>query len=223
LLHSRRALFPVFGKNARVSSPHFLNRFLGKIHIHAVQGLREDSEQLEALMEGLGYSAAERIDYALMSLDRDPLPGAFRAGPDGLVLRSPLPGDAESLFALQSAYEQEEVLPVNAVFNPAACMMNLKNILASASVRVAELGGQVVAKINTSAESFSRHQIGGVYVRPDCRGRGIAERMAAVFTRSLLEKGKGVTLFVKKRNIAALKVYGKIGFDNLADYRISYY
>jgi ribosomal protein S18 acetylase RimI-like enzyme len=223
LLHSRNSLFPVFDENPYVPGPRFLNRFLGKVPIHSLLGLREDAELLENLMEEQGYFAAERIDYELMSLDNSPRPEAFRAGPAGLVLRPPLRTDAEALFALQSAYEQEEVIPANACFNPVVCRLNLEHILSSEHILVAELNDQVVGKINTSAESFTRYQIGGVYVRPDCRRLGIAAKMTAVFVQDLLTLGRGITLFVKKRNPAALRTYHKTGFAVLADYRICYY
>ncbi|MCL2070522.1 MAG: GNAT family N-acetyltransferase [Treponema sp.] len=223
LLHSRQSLFPVFDKNPRVPGPRFLNRFLGRVPIYSLQGLREDAELLEELMESQGYFAAERIDYELMSLDDLPKAEALKAGPEALVLRPPEPKDSEQLFALQSAYEQEEVLPKKAVFNPAACRLGLDRMIASELVLLAELNGQVVGKINTSAESFTRYQIGGVYVRPDCRGQGIAAKMTAVFTRKLLSQGKGISLFVKKQNKAAIKAYRKTGFCGLADYRISYF
>jgi len=223
LLHSRRTLFPVFDKNPRVSSPRFLSRFLGKIPIHALQGLREDTELLEILMQAQGYFASERIEYELMSLDNEPRPEALRSGPAGLILRRPLPEDEKQLFALQSAYEQEEVLPVGAVFDPAASRLNLQHILSREHVLIAELDSQVIGKINTSAQSFTRYQIGGVYVRPDCRGLGIGVKMTSVFAKSLLALGKGLTLFVKKRNAAACKVYRRAGFAVLADYRITYY
>jgi len=223
LLHSRRTLFPVFDKNPEIPSPRFLNRFLGKTPIHAVQGLREDTELLEALMENEGYYAVERIDYDLMNIDAAPRREARGSGPAGLVLRRPASGDGEGLFALQAAYEQEEVLPKNAVYDPAVSRLNLEHILSSERILLAELDGQIVGKINTSAESFTRFQIGGVYVRPDCRGRGIAAKMTAVFIENLLALGKGVTLYVKQRNSAARLVYRKVGLRALADYRISYY
>ena len=223
LLHSRNSLFPVFDKNPRIPGPLFLNRFLGKVQIHSVQGLKEDVELLELLMEAQGYFAAERIDYALMSLDNMAEQAVYKIGPEGLILREPEAKDEEELFALQSAYEQEEVLPKNAVFNAASCRYNLQRILSSEQVLVAEMNGRLVGKMNTSAHSFTRCQIGGVYVRPDCRGRGIAAKMTAVFAQKLLLMGKGISLFVKKRNEAALKVYKKSGFAVLADYRISYY
>jgi len=223
LIHSRQTLFPVFGKNSRIPAPRFLNRFLGKVYIHALQGLREDAERLETLMEDQGYYAAERIEYELMNLDGALKPLTQRAGPASLALRPPLPDDEDALFALQSAYEQEEVLPVNAVFNPAVTRLNIRTIIEREQVLVAELNRQVVGKINTSAESFTRYQIGGVYVRPDCRNLGIGSKMTAIFAERLLAQGKGLSLFVKKRNAAACKVYRKIGFSVTADYRITYY
>jgi len=223
LLHSRKILLPVFNKNQNVPAPRFLNRFLGKVPIHALQGLREDTERLETLMEAQGYFASERIDYVLMSMDLSPRPEALKAGPAGLVLRSHLPEDEEALFALQSVYEQEEVLPRNADFYAPACRLNLQHILSTERVLVAELDGQVIGKINTSAQSFTRYQVGGVYVRPDCRGRGICTRMTAVFAAELLSMGRGVTLFVKKRNAAAIRAYHKAGLTSLSDYRITYY
>jgi ribosomal protein S18 acetylase RimI-like enzyme len=227
LLHCRNSLFPVFGGDtggdSRIPGPRFLSRFLGKAHVHAIQGLREDAGLLETMMRDQGYFAAERIDYDLMGLDAAPRPEALKAGPAGLLLRRPLPGDGEQLFGLQAAYEQEEVLPGNAAFDPAVCRFNLERILSSEQILVAELGGRVIGKINTSAESFTRYQIGGVYVRPDCRGLGVGAKMTAVFARALLASGRGVTLFVKKRNAAAKAVYRKAGFAALADYRISYY
>ena len=223
LLHSNRSLFPVFCDNPDVPGPRFLNRFLGKVHIHAIQGLRDDTQLLEQLMERQGYYAAERIDYDLMSTDSRPGSKAFGAGPPGLVIRKPMEGDVENLIALQSAYEQEEVVPKNGVFDPDVSRLNLKHILSTEHVLLAELNGRIVGKINTSAESFTRHQIGGVYVRPECRGLGIALKMTAVFVEGILAGGKGINLFVKKRNAAARAVYLKAGFSVLADYRICYY
>jgi len=47
--------------------------------------------------------------------------------------------------------------------------------------------------------------------------------MTAKFAEGLLAQGKGLSLFVKKRNLAACKVYLNIGFSVTADYRITYY
>jgi predicted GNAT family acetyltransferase len=174
-------------------------------------------------MESLGFQAQERIDYDLMTLDQDPLSECFHQGPINLVLRKPVPEDTEGLFQLQAAYEQEEVLPRDAVFNPAVCRKTLERLLASELILIACLDGKIVGKINTNALSFNCRQIGGVYVRPEYRSRGIAVRMSAVFIRDLLASHQEISLFVKKRNAPARALYRRLGFAYRGDYRISYY
>jgi ribosomal protein S18 acetylase RimI-like enzyme len=223
LLHSRRSLLPVFNGNKKIPLPGFLKRFLIKVPIHAVQGLREDAEILENAMNARGYRGVETIDYDLMTLDTEPPAEAFRVGPPGLIIRTPAQKDTDEIFRLQAAYEQEEVLPRNAVFNAAASRLNLEHTLAFEQVLVAELDGTIVGKINTSARSFTRCQVGGVFVQPDCRGMGIGLKMAAAFFKILILGGSGATLFVKKRNAAAKALYRRLGFVILGDYRISYY
>jgi ribosomal protein S18 acetylase RimI-like enzyme len=223
LIHSRRSLLPVFNGKAIVPLPRFLNRFLGKMPIHAVQGLRQEVELLTNAMDALGYTAAEDIDYDLMSLDREPDRRALNAGPGELILRKPDSMDIGNLYPLQAAYEQEEVLPRDVPFNSVSCRLTLEHIVGQERILAAELDGLIVGKINTNAASFTRSQIGGIYVHPAYRGRGIAAAMIAAFARDLIHDGRGVTLFVKKRNIAAHAVYRRVGFETTGDYRISYY
>jgi ribosomal protein S18 acetylase RimI-like enzyme len=221
LMLSKRSLFPILAETGETPPPPFINSLLRRVPIHAIQGLGKDVVFLENLAARLGLRAAEGIDYDLMTLDREP--ALLDRYPPELLLRQPAYGDMENLYRLQSAYEQEEVLPRGAVFSPLSCRNSLEHILTREHILVAELGGRMVGKINTSALSFSRYQIGGVYVEPDYRGMGIASRMAAVFSRTLIREGKGLSLFVKKRNAAARTVYRKIGFETLDDYRICYY
>jgi len=226
LIHSGRSLFPVFTNVRDIPLPRFLNRFLGRVPIHAVQGLSKDTGILEEAMSHLGYAVVERRSYDLMSLE-----GGLKA--QGLHNRKRLPPDftireagyedTESLFPLQAGYDQEEVLPTGAVFNPVACRLNLSHVLGREQVLAAYVGDCAVGKINTNAASFTRIQIGGVYVLPEYRGRGIARRMTAVLSERLIAEGKKVTLFVKKENFAAQAVYRTLGFTALEDYRISYF
>ncbi|MDR0449922.1 MAG: GNAT family N-acetyltransferase [Treponema sp.] len=221
LFYMRYTFFPLF--NGPVPVPRFMGRLLRKTPLHAVQGLGEDALILEDIIARSGLSPAYSIDYDLMSLDRAPAPDSLRAGPKGLSFRRPGIRDLEALLPLQEAYEREEVLPEGAVFNPGVCRLNLKQILTEQRVISAELDGWTVAKANTSALSFTRYQIGGVYVHPAYRGRGIARRLCAELARELLAEGKGLSLFVKKRNHAARSVYRGLGFETRGDYRISYY
>jgi predicted GNAT family acetyltransferase len=226
LLYSKQTLlpvFPFFEEAAEVDPSRSLRRFLRKGQFYAAQGLRKDILILEEIMAGLGRGSLEPIDYDLMSLEWGPSVETLRAGPAGLVIRTPESRDLETILPLQAAYEQEEVLPQGSGFNMAVCRMNLEHIFKEQQILVAELGGRIVAKANTSAFSFTRAQIGGVFVLPDHRGRGIARRLCAELARVLKKSGWGVSLFVKKRNHSAQRAYRSIGFRPIADYRISYY
>ena len=223
LIYDKGTLFPVFDNWPDIPMPCFLGRFLKKTTLHSVQGGKRAAEFLENCLARLGAEPQERIDYDLMALDRPPDTASLGAGPTKLALRHAEKRDMEALFHLQAAYEREEVLPQGAVFNPAACRRSLERIAAQEYLLIAELGGRILGKINTNARSFSRCQIGGVYILPEYRGLGIASRLIAVFTQSLLDGGMGVSLFVKKRNKNARSVYRRLGFAVLGDYRISYY
>jgi ribosomal protein S18 acetylase RimI-like enzyme len=223
LLLSHRALFPVFTAGKAAPPPRLFRRLIGRIPVHAIQGLRGDVEVMEALLAPLGCPMTDRIDYDLMTLESGTAPAALKEPPRGLVFFKPDLMDMEELYYLQAAYEQEEVLPRGAVFDPVSCRLSLGNLISREHILAAKLDGRIVGKINTSAASFTRYQIGGVYVHPHYRGLGIASRMTAAFLRELAPQGRGFSLFVKKNNPAARRVYRRVGFEPLGDYRICYY
>ena len=221
IIQSKGTLFPVFNG----ISPRFLKDFLvsglQSRRFYAIQGIRKDVALLEQVLALRGICSTINIDYDLMVLDQEP---AWLTSPfPELILRYAEPGDMEDLFHLQAAYEQEEVIPQGRVFNPALCRLTLEHIMTHEYLLLAQWKSKILGKINTSAASFSRYQIGGVYVCPDYRGLGIASYMGAAFVRDLRTTGKGLTLFVKKQNPPAREVYFRIGFKVLEDYRISYY
>jgi len=222
LVHARQALLPVRRGGARLPAPHFMRGIFGMAPLHSLQGRKSDVAIMEAEMEGMGLRAVEKVDFDLMCMDAPP--GDPRAaGPAGLVTREPSANDIDSLVELHAAYEKEEVMSGDRELNPAASRMRMEQIFAREKMLVADLGGRLVGKINTNAATFTRYQIGGVYVRPDCRGMGIARRMAGAFVARLVTEGRGISLFVKKSNGAARQVYRNIGFEILDSYRINYY
>jgi ribosomal protein S18 acetylase RimI-like enzyme len=223
LLYSRRTLFPVFGGRTGIPLLRLIRRHFRSAQFHAIQGMTEEVRALEDAAAELGLDAADVIDYDLMALDAEPAEHNFRGGLRGLIFRHPGVTDTEALFELQAAYEKEEIVHKGSAFNPAACRLNLQRILGEELILIAELNGRPVGKINCSTRSFTRCQIGGVYVHPEYRGLGIARRMTAEFVSPLIAKGWGITLFVKKKNAAAQSVYRNLGFRSLGDYRISYY
>jgi predicted GNAT family acetyltransferase len=223
VIQARQTLLPVLCDQKTVPQPRFLRSiFGGKVYLHSLQGRKDDALVMEKALEKMGLYASEKKDYDIMCLDHAPLP-CHSTAPVNLVIRKPAPQDMNALAALHAAYEQEEVLPAASEFRPAASRLNIERIFAEEQMLVAELGGCLIGKINTNAVGFTRCQIGGVYVHPDYRGLGIAGRMAAEFVESLTARGRGISLFVKKSNIAARKVYQRIGFEIAGDYRIDYY
>jgi predicted GNAT family acetyltransferase len=223
IINSKSMLIPVLCGAGEIPQIQFLKNFLRLKKIHSVQGLREEVIVIEDILEKSGKVTTDIFDYDLMSLDTLPSKKGFLKGPKNLVLRVPQMIDLNVLTPLQAGYEKEEVLPRGSTFNPALSRFNIANIIANGQILAAELEGKFVGKINVNAVSFTRYQVGGVYVSPDFRGMGIASRMTTEFITSLVNKGKGITLFVKKNNIPARRLYDSIGFKVKGDYRISYY
>lgn len=222
LLNSRSTLMPVLCGLKEIPKPDFLKGFFRIKKIHCVQGLKDEVVIFENEIERMGRESADIIDYDLMTLDNLPLKKGNMC-PENLVLRVPQMTDLDAIAPLQAAYELEEVLPKGSVFSPAASRVNISNIIAQGQILAAEIDGRIVGKINVSAVSFTRFQVGGVYVHPDFRGLGIARRMTADFIGSLLNRCRGVTLFVKKTNLPARRLYTGLGFSIRGNYRITYY
>jgi ribosomal protein S18 acetylase RimI-like enzyme len=226
IVHAKQNLLPVLCGHENIPPPHFLCGLFGTAPIHSLQGKKEDVLIMERALEKIGLYAAEKIDYDLMCIDNPPagFSSVRPAGvPPGLIIRKPQSNDMNALAALQAAYEQEEVVPSASELNAAVSRLNTERIFSKEQMLVAELGGRLIGKINTNAAACSRCQVGGVYVHPDYRGRGIAGRMAGEFITGLVAQSRGISLFVKKSNLCARRVYQRIGFEILGDYRIDYF
>ena len=222
VVYAKQGLLPVLCGQKNIPPPHFLRGFFSTAVVHSLQGRTEDTAIMETAMKKIGFFAEKRMDYDLMGLDTPPS-GFSSAGPAGLIIRKPLFTDMDALAALQAAYEQEEVLPNTLDFSAVVSRLNTERIVTHEQILVAELGGKLIGKINTNAVTFTHFQVGGVYVHPDYRSRGIARRMAGEFVTNLVAQGRGISLFVKKSNLSARSVYQRIGFSIIGDYRICYY
>jgi len=223
VINSKSTILPVLCGRKEMPCAEFLKKLARSKNIHSVQGLKDEVRILEDEMRKTGKTAADIIDYDLMSLDKLPEGTGKKARVSNLILRVPRMTDIDEMAPLQAAYEKEEVIPKGSVLSPAASRANIESIIAGGNILAAEVDGRLVGKINVNAVSFTRYQVGGVYVRPDYRGRGIAASMAYEFITALINNGKGVTLFVKKINNAARRLYSGLGFSGQKDYRITYY
>jgi len=59
--------------------------------------------------------------------------------------------------------------------------------------------------------------IGGVYTRPDHRGKGYATQVTAAVTEEALRNAEAAALFVRSDNYPAIKAYEKIGFRKIGE------
>jgi GNAT superfamily N-acetyltransferase len=231
LLYHKRLVFPVFHfpesqrdefKTNGMPLPFLSPSLLKRDSLHAAQGLADDMDMLERALEKKGIVSSSKYEYDLLSLDYGGEVFAIKTLP-GLVIRRAQPADAGALFPLQAAYEMEEVIPAGAEFNPAVCRRSLEILVANNMTLKAELEGVTVGKININARSYKRFQIGGVYVLPEYRNLGIARSLTAALIRETAPYKNYFSLFVKKANTPARRVYNSLGFTKSADYRITYF
>jgi ribosomal protein S18 acetylase RimI-like enzyme len=222
LMYSKRTLFPVLDGLTVIPVPMFLKRFLLSTPVHAIHGLLEDVSLLEAALYPLHYEPIGRVDYYLMAYDAGKTsPKRFDRTP-GLTLRPVRQSDYKALFEMQMNYEIEEVAINLKRYRPELARLSLSRILSQEDMLVAEYKGKLVGKINTNARSFTRRQLGGVYVKPPFRRMGVASSMIDAMIEKLTQENSAISLYVRKSNKPALFVYTRAGFRTVADYRISY-
>jgi len=217
------SLYPVFGNSGADSIPRQLPLNPVGWKLRSMQGTRNDVDTALRLYGKRAPGKRETIDYSLMFLDSPPSAASLAAGPESLRIRRAHRLDTDVLLPLRLAYELEEVLPVGEPPNIPATRLALERSLPERLVLLAELDGEIVGTAATNARAFTRDQVGGVYVLPALRGRGIATRIVAELGMLLREENRGAVLFVKKGNTPAIRSYERIGFVAGGPYRIVYF
>lgn len=82
---------------------------------------------------------------------------------------------------------------------------------AEATSLVMELDGEAVGEVGLEPDAFGYSALLSYWVLPRLRGRGLAERGAAL----LCEKAVGLVLtaYVSERNVASVRILEKLGFQ----------
>ena len=88
---------------------------------------------------------------------------------------------------------------------------------------MAEHHRRPVATAATNTRGFQVDQIGGVFTTPDRRRTGLGTAVMLALLRDIFHRKKQACLFVKTANVAALRLYERLGFSARGGYRISYY
>lgn len=213
---------PELDKDRRAQAAGLLAGYMQGRELYCISGAAYGTRLMEAAAEMAGTfrPPVERRDHSLMVFRPESAPGGKAAdAPVELCTE----GHLEKLLPLQCVYDTVEVLPANRRLDIGLCRKTLLKGLRQERVygiRQAD-GFAAKAAVNAAAEGY--WQIGGVFTRPDCRGKGYAARLTRFIAERALREGKGAVLFVRTENAPAIRAYTNAGFVPCGSYSITYY
>lgn len=140
-----------------------------------------------------------------------------------LTIRAASPGDFQELWPLERHYQMEEVIRSGREVSEYRLRELFRTALKRQSIYMAIRDGEAVGKAGTNARGFTYDQVGGVFVTPKYRRRGIAAELMHVLLNAIHRGGRGACLFVKESNSAALNLYRGLGLGDRGGFRISYW
>lgn len=150
------------------------------------------------------YRAASVSEQQLMRLDPDDF--RPRPAPPGVTVRRATLADLEALVHFYAHAEQMRRPPARVV-----------DPLRHRRIWLAEEGGAVQAAALTNAEAVGMAMVGGVYTRPEARGRGLSQAVMSGLCGELLAEGLTPVLYWE--HPAAGAVYRKLGFRAIGVWR----
>ncbi len=229
LLDSMGVICPVLSSESSIQPLSWIirNSVCGKKRYITIMGIEKDVLTIEKLFPERNKVS---VDYDLLTaISKDVvlngdlyLKKKNAALLESISIRRASNSNIKKLMPLRKAYELEEVILNPEHFNEQACKMRLSRTVAGGIFLFAEIEGAPAATCCVNAEGFEWSQIGGVYTIPEYRSRGISARLITELAKRTAERNKNLTLFVKKDNKPALKLYSNCGFINSGCFRISY-
>lgn len=196
-------------------------------------------EDLERIAAALSLTPSDTRRYILM---RFPPVGAARSGADAassigsaisgssaargtrilskrgsIEIRRASVLDFPALCSLHDAYENEEISTRHRLFST-ALPERIMSMLKKQIVVLAFSEGKAIGKANTNARGILTDQLGGIYVSPDARRRGVGAAMVGSLVALLRGQGRGVCLYLRPDNDPARRLYEKLGFFEAGSY-----
>ncbi len=192
-----------------------------------LMGLSENVKRIEKLFGGRNRIS---VDYDLLTAEASAVTltvDAYLEKKDrkylkNFSIRKAEITDLDYLMPLRKAYEIEEVILKPENFNENACRQRFSRTIKKQTVFYAETDNSAAATCCINAEGINWSQIGGVFTKPEYRGKGLSAVLMSGIAELCAERKKDITLFVKKNNMPALKLYSNCGFLKKGEFRISY-
>ncbi|MDC7223441.1 MAG: GNAT family N-acetyltransferase [Spirochaetales bacterium] len=179
------------------------------------------TDRIKLIEELYGACDVDDVDYDLLAKAK-PLPSLTPPSLRGYEIRPVGKDNLKELFPLEEAYQKEEVVRDPSTLNLFYLKRRFMQQLGQNHIWAVYKEGRPVAKGGTNAEGFRYCQIGGVYTIPEERGRGIGRYLMNRISEDLYRQGWGTSLFVRKKNPAALALYKHCGYQKKGDFRIVY-
>jgi len=85
---------------------------------------------------------------------------------------------------------------------------------------VGEVDGRRVFRAKVATRCSAGVQVGGVWVDPEYRNRGLGQAGMRGLVRPLLDRFPRVTLHVRTENVAAIQCYQRVGFERERAFRV---
>jgi predicted GNAT family acetyltransferase len=205
-------LVPVAATPAAISAFAGRARMLGR-RCSSLVGLAPDVLSLwDLLRPSWGVPREIRATQPVMAISGEP-----RVAPDPLVRRV-RPDELDILLPASIAMFTEEVgVSPLGPDGGAVYRARVRELIVAGRAFARIEGGRVIFKAEVGSVTPYACQVQGVWVRPELRGRGLAEAgMAAVVAEATRSIAPVVSLYVNDYNLPARAAYRRVGFAETA-------
>jgi ribosomal protein S18 acetylase RimI-like enzyme len=128
--------------------------------------------------------------------------------------------DLDAVVEMSEQMLQEDFRLPPGSLSRAGIRESMKQKVVDGRTWVLEEDGEVVFKVDVSAQYAGGAQIEGVFTLPHRRGCGLARAGVAAVSRELLGTSEFVSLHVDRDNVAACRAYEAAGFRKHSEFRL---
>jgi hypothetical protein len=165
---------------------------------------------------GAGARPRRSHDQHLYTLHQ----GNLAASEDPPGFRKAMVADRDAIALGAAEMELEDIGVDPRLPDPSHHLAVVVDRIRAGRTWVIEQGSEIVFQVNVGTSHPVGCQIGGTWVPPLSRGRGLAQAGIRATCRRLLVHHPCVTLHVNEANTAAVRVYERVGFVRTAPFRL---